>query len=46
MAAGWTCLFLLLTAIAATLGGLMGAPRQRTTVRPAQTDVRYSNVPT
>ena len=46
MAAWWTCLFLLLTAIAATLGGLMGAPRERSTVRTAQTNARYSNAPT
>jgi len=46
MAAWWACLFLLLTAVAANVGGQMGAPRERSTVRPAQTNVRYSNVPT
>jgi hypothetical protein len=46
MAAWWTCLFLLLTAIAASLGGRMGAPRARSTDRPAQTRVRTSTAST
>lgn len=45
-AAWWTCLFLLLTAIAAGLGGLLGTPQPRGTVRPAQQNAKYSNAPT
>ena len=46
MAAWWACLFLLLTAVAANVGGQMGAPRERSRVRPGQTNARYSNAPT
>lgn len=46
MASWWACLFLLLTAVAANVGGQMGAPRERSTVRPAQTNARHSNAPT
>jgi hypothetical protein len=46
MAAWWACLFLLLTAVAASVGGLLGTPRARTADRPAQTRIRSSTVPT
>jgi hypothetical protein len=40
MAAWWTCLFLLLSAAAASLGGLMGASQARSTDHPARTRER------
>jgi hypothetical protein len=46
MASWWACVFLLLTAVAANVGGQLGAPRERSTVRPVQTNARYSNAPT
>jgi hypothetical protein len=46
MAAWWACLFLLLTAVGASVGGLLGAPRERTTDRPAHARVRTSTAST